>query len=115
MITKFKVASYRETDREFDSTPMYLTNKGVQIGKQRKGREWVYEIVDTQGKIWKLLHQKTRVKLSEGKDVLCTVLQDRIHQIFNLVDFTLRTGKEINRQEEVIKTAQAEIERLKAL
>lgn len=115
MIYKFTIASFRETDRIEKTMPMYLTNHEIKTGKEQQRRVWEYDVTDTQGNVWELRHQKKRVNLKDGQTILCLVIGKRIHGILLLADFNMRIGREIDRQKELIQSAEIEIARLKAL
>lgn len=118
MLVKFKIASFRETDREQKSTPMFFTNKGLKSGKEETNKVWDYELTDTNGKVWTAYGWRKRGGFRKGQNVM-TELQGSnsqwIGKLLTQSEFLKRVSQIIDSRKARIKIDEAEIERVRAL
>ena len=120
MLVKFKIVSFRETDRIQKSFPMFLTNRGLKSGKEESHKVWDYELTDTDGKTWEALNRRVRGGFRKGQ-VVMTELQGGgtgsryISRLLTPQDFLKRLGQIIDSRKARIKIDEEEIARLRAL
>mgnify|MGYP001583115481 CR=1 FL=1 len=118
MIIKFKIVSFRETDRIQKSIPMFFTTNGIKSGKEQSQKVWDYELTDEDGKIWEVYGKRKRGGFRKGQVIMTEtqgVGSNHIGRLFNLVEFTNLIVRKIDRMKDTIKTNEAEIEQLRAL
>lgn len=118
MLIKFRIASFRETDRMQESNPVYFGSKGITLGKVSKHKVWDYELTDTDGKVWSVYNQKKRGGFKEGHLVMTSIenpTSSRIGMRFTLSEFLHKIGDRIDWLKKEIKENELEIERLRAL
>lgn len=118
MIIKFKIVSFRETDRIQKSTPMFLTNKGIKTGKEHTEKVWDYELTDEKGNVWNAGGTHKRGGFRKGQIIMTTTQGfngQRIGKLLTPTEFLEMISKRIDREKECIEVAQKEIERLRAL
>jgi hypothetical protein len=117
MIIKFKVASFRETDRISKSIPLFLTNKGIQSGKETAERVWDYQLTATDGKVYEARGRKVRGGFRKGMTIMTDLSGNSvwIGRMFSESEFLKIVGDRIDRRKKEIEVAQKEIDRLRAL
>ena len=115
MIVKFKITSFRETDRIQKSIPMFFTNKGIQSGKEHSVKVWDYELTDTEGKVWEASGRKKRGGFRKGQTIMTETQNSYIGRLLTPTEFLERVGKVIDVKKACIKKDEEEIARLRAL
>lgn len=118
MLVKFKIASFRETDRIQESSPVYLGGKaGITIGKVQKNRVWDYELTATDGKTYTAYGKHKRGGFRKGQ-IIMTYLNSNgrwIGPLLTLFEFNQKAARIIDRLKEEIKKDEVEIARIRAL
>ena len=118
MLIKFKIASFRETDRQQKSIPMFFTNKGLKSSKEVTEKVWDYGLTDTNGKVWEAYGKHKRGGFRKGQ-IIMTELQGSnsqwIGKLLTQAEFMKRAGQIIDSRKARIKIDEAEIERVRAL
>lgn len=126
MYKQFTVAKIEKSERKTTSMPMYLTNKGPRIGKERDEVETTFVITDTVGAEYLLLfyrkesiqrvyqHQIIRCYLKTS-DYLASAERPRITRLFTKQQFEENIGKRIGWLQEETHKHTIEMEALRDL
>lgn len=120
MLVKFKIDSFRETDRIQKSIPIFFTNKGLKNGKEESYKVWDYELTDTNGKVWEATNRRKRGGFRKGQ-IIMTELQGGgsgnryISRLLTPTEFLKRVGQIIDSRKARIKIDEEEIERVRKL